>query len=126
MKFINRVTVFSLAIGIAACGWFIGHGLTESRSIERYVSVKGLAEKQVMADRAVWAISYIAASNDLSEARDRLKKSQVAGFAFLEQYGITRQDTELQNLRILDQLARTYNTGDVALRYLLQQTILVR
>ncbi|WP_262694026.1 SIMPL domain-containing protein [Kordiimonas aquimaris] len=126
MKFPIVAASAALSIGIAFSGWFIGGGVSDASKIERFVSVKGLAEKQVMADRAVWAISYVSASNNLAEAREALKKSQTAGFAFLDKYNIERSDIELQNLRILDQLARTYNTRDVALRYLLQQTILVR
>lgn len=126
MKFPIVAASVALSMGIAFGGWFIGSGLSDTGKVERFVSVKGLAEKQVEADRAVWAISYVSASNSLVEAREALKKSQAAGFAFLEKYSIERDDAELQNLRILDQLARTYNTNDVALRYLLQQTILVR
>lgn len=126
MNFSKLITGLLLSIGIAASGWFVGHGVAGVRATEKYVSVKGLAEKLVTADRAVWAISYIAASNDLMEARKKLKQSRIAGFAFLEEHHIEPQDIELQSLRVLDLLARQYNSGDVALRYLLQQTILVR
>lgn len=126
MKLPIMVGSTALALGIALGGWFIGSGVSDASKIERFVSVKGLAERQVKADRAVWAISYVSASNNLAEAREALKKSQMAGLDFLEKQGLSLTDTELQNLRILDQLARTYNTRDVALRYLLQQTILVR
>ena len=44
-----------LAIGIALAGWFVGHALFGARATERYVTVKGLAEREVGADLALWA-----------------------------------------------------------------------
>ncbi|MFC3053041.1 SIMPL domain-containing protein [Kordiimonas pumila] len=125
----NPIQVFSaafIALGIAASGWFISQGFIESRADERYVTVKGLAETQVRADRAVWAITFIAANDVLQEARNKLTNERDAVFKFLDTYSISKSDTEMQSLRVVDQLARTYNNGPVANRYLIQQTILVR
>jgi hypothetical protein len=34
-----------VAIGVAVGGYFVGHGLLEARSSDRYVTVRGLAER---------------------------------------------------------------------------------
>ena len=39
-----------VAIGIALGGFFVGAGFARGRSTDRYVEVKGLAERQVTAD----------------------------------------------------------------------------
>ena len=49
------VSAALLALGIAAAGWFTGNGIVKARATDRYVTVKGLAERDVQADRAVWS-----------------------------------------------------------------------
>lgn len=61
----NRVDrrVVSLSIGVA--GWFVGNGFRTTRSYERFVTVKGLAERDVTADRAIWPIAFVATDDSL-------------------------------------------------------------
>lgn len=115
-----------IGLGLGFGGWFIGAGISSFSANDRHVSVKGLAEQEVMADRAVWPITFIAASNDFAEARKNLASARSATLSFLETHKIGVTDVELQGLRIQDQLAKTYTSQNVALRYLLQQTVLVR
>ena len=42
-----------LALGLALGGWFVGHGFARGRATDRYVEVKGLAEREVTADLAL-------------------------------------------------------------------------
>jgi hypothetical protein len=39
-----------LAVGLATAGWFVGHGFVASRTVDRYVTVKGVAERDVLAN----------------------------------------------------------------------------
>jgi hypothetical protein len=48
-----------LALGVAAGGWFIGRGFTEARTGDRYVTVKGVAEREVKADLAIWPMRFV-------------------------------------------------------------------
>ncbi|MDH3498334.1 MAG: hypothetical protein OER21_16375 [Gemmatimonadota bacterium] len=52
-----------LAIGIALAGGFAGHGFVQSRRADRYVTVKGLAERDVLADLALWRLQIVATEN---------------------------------------------------------------
>ena len=47
-----------LALGLALSGLFIGHGFASGRARDRYVEVKGLAEREVTADLALWPLRY--------------------------------------------------------------------
>ncbi|RMB12010.1 SIMPL domain-containing protein [Eilatimonas milleporae] len=120
------VSAALLALGIAAAGWFTGNGIVKARATDRYVTVKGLAERDVQADRAVWSISFVAASDSLDTARKKLLADRRAVLDFLTRHGLTDAETEMQNLRVIDQEARTYTSGQPTNRYLLQQTTLVR
>ena len=52
--------------GGALGGFFVGQGFYQGRRAERYVSVKGLAERDVKADLAVWTLSFTATGADIS------------------------------------------------------------
>ena len=58
-KFKNLPTVWVviMALGIALGGFFIGNGVYQSLA-SRTVTVKGLAEMDVVADTAVWNIKF--------------------------------------------------------------------
>ena len=47
-----------IALALVAAGYLVGEGIQNIRSYERFVTVKGLAERNVTADRAVWPITF--------------------------------------------------------------------
>jgi len=72
-----------LAIGIALAGWFVGHALFKVRSTERYVTVKGFAEREVAADLALWPVVFTVTANDLGTLQKRIDESAAKIGAFL-------------------------------------------
>jgi hypothetical protein len=73
-----------LAIGIALAGWFVGHALFKARSSERYVTVKGFAEREVAADLALWPIVFTVTADDLGTLQRRIDESARKIRAFVE------------------------------------------
>lgn len=69
----------SLILGISAIisAALIGSGLTDLRTGDRYVTVKGVAEREVNADLALWPIRFVATGASLSEAQDKARSSQI-------------------------------------------------
>ena len=55
-----------VAVGIAAAGAFVGGGFLKSRLDDRFVTVKGISEREVQADLALWPLRYVATGNELS------------------------------------------------------------
>ena len=53
----------AIVAGLALLGFFVSKGLTKIANQEQYVTVKGLAEREVMANRVVWALPYKCVSN---------------------------------------------------------------
>ena len=45
------ILAVALVLGLAAGGWFVGQGLARFKSESRTVTVKGLVEREVKADR---------------------------------------------------------------------------
>ena len=55
-----------LALGLIIGGWVLGAQIKATRLSDRYVTVKGLVERTVKSDLAIWSLSYKEAGDDLS------------------------------------------------------------
>jgi hypothetical protein len=117
--------VLVLAVGIALAGWFVGVGF-EKRSGDRYVTVKGVAEREVDADLALWPITLNVASDDLGRAQEQISGYVEKVNTFLEANGIDLTQVSLQTLRVTDAMANPYRQGEPASRFIIQQTLMVR
>lgn len=115
-----------LAIGLALGGWLIGHGFVQARSGDRFVTVKGLAERDVVADMALWPLRFVAAGNDLGAAQQKIRQDADRVRQFLQQHGIAAEAIELQNLEVTDRAAEMYQSGPYENRFILAQTLMVR
>jgi hypothetical protein len=78
----NTRAAIVLALGIVIAGYFLGDALIEARSSERKVSVRGLAEREVPANLALWPIVFTVTSDDLSE----LQRKADAGVATVRDF----------------------------------------
>lgn len=122
----NILVALLVAVGIALAGWFIGDGFIEARSGDRYVTVKGVSERDVMADMALWPIRYVAAGNNLNTVQQKIRQDQNRIQTFLEEHGIKEDAIELQNLEVTDRTAQSYQSGSYENRFILEQTLMVR
>lgn len=120
---VAAATILGVAVVIGA--FLIGRGVEHTRSYERFVTVKGLAERSVTADRAIWPISFVATADDLETAQKKIERDTELVRAFLIDRGLARSEIEVQNLSVIDQLAQAYRSGPVDSRFIIQQTLLV-
>jgi hypothetical protein len=114
--------------GIALAGVYHGKALVESRKPQRTVSVRGLAEREVNADLALWPITFTETSNDLADLYDRISNKKRIIAAFLAEGGFNPADISYSAPSIVDQHAKEYG-GDQAppkFRYLGKATVTVR
>lgn len=115
-----------IAAGIALAGWFTGQGFVEGRAADRYVTVKGISERDVQADTALWPIRFVATDNDLAAAQTRIEQGRRQVLAFLERHGIDPQSAEVQGLEVNDRLANAYSNTSPDSRYIITQSLMVR
>ena len=115
-----------LALGVAAAGWLIGTGFREGRQLDRYVTVKGVAERTVMADLAIWPLPVVATGDDLGQVQAQIATQQAEVLAFLTGAGIDESDIALQDLQVTDLYAQAYRSGPVNNRFIISQTVNVR
>ena len=124
----NNMTVPSavLAVGIILGGTFIGSGFRASRTADRFVTVKGVAEREVEADLALWPLQLVTADNDLSAAQARMDRMVGLTRSFLEEMGITGDQVTIQSFKVQDAQANAYQNSGGANRFIITQTLLVR
>ncbi|MCS3903256.1 hypothetical protein J2T55_001276 [Methylohalomonas lacus] len=115
-----------LALAIALAGWFIGNGFKEGRATDRYVTVKGIAERDVQADVGLWPLRYVAADNDLAQAQATINKSRETVIAFLTLQGVPKESIQLDRLEVTDVTANAWRSGDYQNRFIIAQTLMVR
>lgn len=123
---LNLGTALILAAGLALAGWFVGHGFIQGRTADRFVTVKGIAERELASNIALWPLRYTATDDDLGRAQAAIQASTQAILAFLARHGIGPEQTEIQGLEVNDQLANPYRSGPLDSRFIISQTLMVR
>jgi hypothetical protein len=123
----GTVRALILAVGLALAGLLVGLGFARARSADRFVTVKGIAEREVTADVAVWPLRLVTAGNDLGGAHAELQRHVTRVREFLERQGIDTSQISLLGFVVTDALANPYAQSErVASRYVIRQTVLVR
>ena len=115
-----------LALGLAGAGFLVGKGLENARVGDRSVSVRGLSERIVKADLAVLPLKFAGAGDDLQAVQAKVDADTKAVRDFLARQGYQPAEIDLGKLEVTDQLAREYQQGNVAARYRVAQTLIVR
>lgn len=115
-----------LALGVALGGAFVGRGFRVGREGDRYVTVKGAVERDVEANLAVWPLQIVTAADVLSEAQAEARRRVEVTRSFLSQNGIAAEQITVQGFRVVDAEANPYQSGTVANRYVITQTLMVR
>ncbi len=123
----STLALWALAIAVVAGGWFIGDGFARARLGDRFVTVKGVSEREVDADLALWPLSYVATSDDLGQAQAKIESSRRKVMRFLYAQAIDTSQVELQDLQVADRLANPYGQqGNTTSRYIITQRLMVR
>ena len=106
-----------VAVGLTLGGWFIGQGLQGFRQADRVLTIKGLAEQDIVSDYAVWTLSFRRAAQSYDEVRRALTADREAVVQFLISQGFSEKEIERRPLQITDLQAREYGQTSVTFRY---------
>ena len=115
-----------LAIGLIVSGFLVGRGFREGRRSDRVVTVKGVSEREVDADIALWPLRFVATDDDLARAQQRIKSSQAGIMTFLARHSIDSSAVEVSGLDVTDVYANPYQSGSVRSRYIINEALMVR
>jgi hypothetical protein len=115
-----------LALGFVFGGWVLGMQIKAIRLGDRYVTVRGLAERNVKSDLAIWPIDYKEAGDDLSSLYSKTEADRKVILQFLNQQGIQPSEIELGVVRVVDTQANEFGGGNRApYRYIVEQQVTV-
>jgi len=119
------IGVFILA-GLISLGYFIYKGVYQIKAADRYVTVKGLAERTAEADNAVWPISFKVTDDDLLKMYTEITKKSETVVSFLMKNGFMNDEISISPPEIKDMLAEQYyNDRPKSYRYIGKMTITV-
>ena len=114
-----------IAFGIIVLGLCIRWGINDYANKDRKVIVKGLAEKEVEADKVTWPVMFQEMGNDLPELYNRIAHKQQAIKAFLMENGVKASEMETNAPKVVDMNADRYSVNQKPYRYNITSTITV-
>jgi hypothetical protein len=116
-----------IALGLTIGAWILGVEIKNTRLGDRYVTVKGLVERNVKSDLAIWPLSYTEAGDDLTALYAKTEADKKVILDFLQQQSIQPNEIELGIIRVVNTQANEFGGGQRAPhRYIVEQQITVR
>lgn len=114
-----------VALGIVVLGFALKAGIDNFSDRDRDVTVRGLCERQVMANKVTWPIVTKEMGNDLVSIYDKIQSNNAAIVDFLKANGIEESEISVNPPAVTDRLADSYNTELVRVRYNVTNVIVV-
>ena len=119
------VTGLAIMTGLIVMGMFIMKGLRSIADRDQYVTVKGLAEREVLADKVVWPLPFKCVSNDMQQLYNEIEKNNSIVVGFLKDGGITEDEIIISAPAVTDRLAQSYVPDNIKFRYQAEAVITV-
>jgi hypothetical protein len=115
-----------LALGLVGAGWILGSQIKQTKLGDHYVSVKGLVERIVKSDLAIWSISFRASGDDFKTVLAQGESQKQIVLAFLKKQGVGENEIAINPPTVLDREAQEFGSvqGRQS-RYILTQNIVV-
>lgn len=114
-----------LGISVITASWLLAGSALEIKEYERTVSVKGLSEREVVADTAIWPIRFSAAGNSASDLYELMESQAETVSAFLIAAGFSEEEISTNAPRVIDRYAERWGEQNANLRYTAEQTLTV-
>ena len=125
MKENRLIAAAIIAVGIICLGWFMKTGIDNFANKDRQVTVKGLAEREVPADKVTWSIGTKVTGNDLPMLYESINLQTDKIKKFLKQNGLEEKEVTINPPSISDLEAREWGDNNKNFRYIISTTITV-
>lgn len=115
-----------VGLGLVGAGWFAAQGMARLKTADRYVTVKGSAEKIVDADLVVWPLPHSVGGNDLADVQSKLDANTQIIRAFFAQAGFKPAEIVVSPPRLEDRWAWASGDNKPPERYRYSTTVILR
>jgi hypothetical protein len=123
---LNVVAAALIAVGLLGAGWFAAQGMAKLRTDDRFVVVKGSAEKIVDADLVVWPVGHAVGGNDLGDVQARLEANTATIRQFFTGAGFKPGEVVVSPPRLEDRWSYAYGDQRPPERYRYSTTVTLR
>ena len=114
-----------IMIGLIFLGAMLPKAVKDFRSFDRIVTVKGLCEKEVPADKVIWPLVFKVVGNDISTVYAEINRNTETIKKFLTDGGIDEAEITVSVPAISDKYAQEYGNNDRTFRYLSTNVVTV-
>lgn len=127
----NRNRIGGWVLGILLCaglivlGIEIRYGMTHLRESDRTVTVRGLCEREVNANKVTWPIVSKEVGNDLSAIYEKVENTNAMIATFLIQNGIEENEISINPPAVIDLQADRYSNNLNPYRYNVTNVVVV-
>lgn len=120
--------IVMICVSIVIAGYFVGNMHKIGKKYDRFVQVKGLSEREVNADLAVWPINITLTGNDLKTLKSDIESQNNEVYNFFIAQGFDKNELTKGSTNINDIRADIYNSNfqKNAFRYLAKSEFTVR
>lgn len=120
-----RIEALIIAAGIIVLGIFFRLAVADFIGKDRIVTVKGLAEMEVKADKVIWPLMFKEIGNSPTEMYSRIEEKNKEIVQFLTKNGIKPEEISINPPDVSDRKANLYNNEEASERYIASSTIIV-
>lgn len=125
MKEHLKYIIPSIAAILAAL--ILAFGMKNITSPNRTVSVRGLSEREVDADMAVWKLSFTLGADSLPVLKESITDQTYMVLNFLNEYGLSEEDYTVLAPEITDATVNLYmDSNRRSFDYIAKQSVLIR
>ena len=114
-----------LAIGMVVMGWCVKSGIDNFANKDRSVTVKGLAEREVKADKVTWSLSTNEMGDDLPTLYENINAKTGKIKAFLKQNGVDESEITVNPPTVNDLESNQWSENRRNFRYIINTTLTV-
>lgn len=114
-----------VALGMAALGYEVADGIRDFKAQDRSVTVKGLSERDVPANKVTWPLVYKELGNDPVQMYRMLEEKNQKVLSFLKSGGISDEEISVNPPTISDRQADNYGNEIMNYRYKAKSVITV-
>ena len=119
------VSGVAVMVGLIVRGLMLPATASKLKSYDRTVNVKGLCEREVKADKAIWPMVFKVVGNDLGVVNSEIESKTATLKSYLLKGGISPDEITVAVPTVSDKFTQEYGSNDRAYRFVAKCTITV-